>query len=338
LIKSLANDGKILFISSHTLWRNTAALPATTTCTAKEMSQRQHHAFPATLSKTFTHGHFFKQPYVEWHPDAGQCLIAQVRKKPGLPQGNLHASLMQKKSPPQGESETIRHDRATKATNRCVTICSASPHSSTSLICMPTIYVNDLAGCHLDFWVARAEDIDAIRYDNRCLIRYVRSSVGTPEGLHYAPSLDPAISGPLIEKHAVDIFESGERWAAEIKHRDTPWGSGANRVEAALRAIVAARFGDVVDDPEITPTQHCFWLAFVMHDTTPEQYLGHAIIEAQDMHCALDHARKLAMYPGSDMRVYHVHDDDASLIAQNLRNRLLTREETAQLGWTGPHQ
>jgi hypothetical protein len=203
---------------------------------------------------------------------------------------------------------------------------------------MPTIYVNDLTGCHLDFWVARAEGIDAIRDDNRCLIGYTRNADSKPEGLCYAPSLDPAISGPLIEKYAVDIFESGARWAAELKHKETPWGSGSNRVEAALRAIVAARFGDVVDDPEITPAPYCFWMAFVRHGVRPEHYLGHAIIEAQDMDGALDHARRQAMYPGSTMRVYRVNEDDASLIAQHLRNRLLTAEEAAQLGWSGSHQ
>jgi hypothetical protein len=203
---------------------------------------------------------------------------------------------------------------------------------------MPTTYVNDLTGYHLDFWVAQAEDINAIRRDNRCLISHISPSGEKSTDLCYAPSLDPDISGPLIEKHAIDFFRSGDRWAAELKHRETPWGSGTSRVEAALRAIVAARFGDVVNDPEITLPLHCFWLAFIANDIRPEQYLGHAIIEAQNMDVALDIARRQAMHPGSDTRVYRVNDDDASLIAQHIRNRLLTAEEAAQLGWSETRQ
>ncbi|MFL9923058.1 DUF2591 family protein [Herbaspirillum lusitanum] len=200
---------------------------------------------------------------------------------------------------------------------------------------MPTIYVNDLNGLHLDFWVAKAEDTDAVREGDACLINYTRSAAGTPVGERYSPTQDPDISVALIEKYQIEIFESNGRWVAELQGRDTPWGNGATQVEAALRAIVAARFGDTVEDAEIALPLQCFWLAFVAPGIEPEQFLGHAIIEARDMGAAIECARQMGMHPGSDVRVYAVNDSDADLIPSDLRNKLLSREEAARLGWGG---
>lgn len=198
---------------------------------------------------------------------------------------------------------------------------------------MTTIYVNDLSGIDLDFWVARAEGIDAVRTAQACLVAYRRNDAGALEGTPYSPTRDPQVSALLIVKHGVDIFESGGRWAAEIKGRDTPWGNGATPVEAALRAIVAARFGDAVQDAEAALPLSCFWLMFVAAGSTPPHLLGHAIIEARDMNHAMECARGLGLHPGSDVRVYRVNDDDAHHIAADMRNRLLSAEEAASLGW-----
>ncbi|KAF1038922.1 MAG: hypothetical protein GAK35_03736 [Herbaspirillum frisingense] len=196
---------------------------------------------------------------------------------------------------------------------------------------MATIYVNDLAGMHLDFWVARAENLDATRVGGACLRG---PDAGAAQGQPYSPTQDAVISNALIERYRVDVFESGGRWAAELAGHDAaPWGNGATPVEAALRAIVAARFGDTVEDEAQALPRHCFWLAFAESGAEPARLLGHAILEAADMNAAVERARQLGMHPGSDARVYRVNDEDAHHIPAAMRNRLLTSQEAAALGW-----
>jgi hypothetical protein len=190
-------------------------------------------------------------------------------------------------------------------------------------------YVNDLGGVDLDFWVARAEGLDAVRDGGRCLLGH--------GGDAYAPTRDETLSAALLARHGVETFEINGRWGAELKGRDTPWGNGATRIEAALRAIVAARFGDAVEDEEIPPPMQCFWLAFVAAGGEPARYLGHAIFEAADMDATVARARALGLHPGADLRVYRVNDEDAGHIPAQWRNRPLSGEEAAALGWqSGP--
>lgn len=186
-------------------------------------------------------------------------------------------------------------------------------------------YVNDLAGLDLDVWVARAEGLDPVRDGDRCL--------AGPQGQPYAPTRDAVISAPLLERHGVETFEIGGRWAAELKGRDTPWGNGATRIEAALRAIVAARFGDAVEDAAIAPPMLCFWLAFFAAGGEPAPCLGHAIFDAADMDVAVARARAQGLHPGADVRVYRVNDEDAHHIPAAQRNRALSLDEAADLGW-----
>lgn len=189
---------------------------------------------------------------------------------------------------------------------------------------MPTIYVNDLSGIDLDYWVARAEGLDAVREGGRCL-------AGGP----YAPGEDARLYDALVARHGIEIFEVGDRWGAELKGRDTPWGNGATRVEAALRAVVAAVFGDAVEDVDaaIAPPMLCFWLAFFAPGGEGAPCLGHAVFDAPGMDVAVERARALGLHPGSDVRVYRVNEEDAHHIPTGLRNRALSAEEAAALGW-----
>lgn len=204
--------------------------------------------------------------------------------------------------------------------------CAPSLTPSTS---MTNFYVNDLAGVHLDFWVAQAEGIAVVRHDGQCLL------AGVQAGQRYAPSADTALSDALVVKHRIETFRTGERWAAEPAGSEGPWGNGATPVEAALRAIVAAKFGDTVQDDVIPLPMMCFWLAFVASGSEPPQFVGHAIVDATGMDAAIDQARRLGLYPGTDARVYRVNDDDAHQIPAGLRGRALTAEEAASLGWQG---
>lgn len=213
---------------------------------------------------------------------------------------------------------------------------------------MSTIYINDLAGIHLDYWVARAEGLEAVREGGQCLVA----------GRRYAPTQDVQACGELVARHRVEIFDMGARWGAELPGSEAPWGNGETRTQAALRAIVAARFGDVVEDAQqeaaqsaaeaaveevvrepaphaaqVSPSLSCFWLAFMAPGGAAARSLGHALFDAPDMDAAVARARELGLHPGSDVRVYRVNDEDAHHIPADLRNRALTAGEAAGLGW-----
>lgn len=195
---------------------------------------------------------------------------------------------------------------------------------------MPHFYTNDLAGTDLDFWVGKAEGIVVVRHGGQCLLAGAQPGQAAQR---YQPTQDKTLSDALLAKHRIETFRAGERWSAELKGSDGPWGNGATPAEAALRAIVAAVYGDTVDDPDMAQPTMSFWLAFAASGSAPPRWLGHAILDAVDMDAAVAQARRLGLHPGADVRVYRVNDEDAHQIPDELRGRALSAAEAASLGW-----
>jgi hypothetical protein len=118
---------------------------------------------------------------------------------------------------------------------------------------MATHKVSELEGGQLDYWVAKAEG---------------KSSPGLYRGergetfcsLHdsvyhvYAPSTGWADGGPIIERERIAVAEARTvppSWSAWIRgvpwHDDTPDGFGPTPLIAAMRAYVAAKYGEEVE-------------------------------------------------------------------------------------------
>jgi hypothetical protein len=110
----------------------------------------------------------------------------------------------------------------------------------------------ELEGADLDYWVAQAEGLD-VRY---CSDRtYV--IVNTYQ---YSPSTRWAEGGPIIERERIELlsFRAGA-WEAQIAptegshYIDQYEGDamkGATPLVAAMRAYVASKFGEEVQDAE----------------------------------------------------------------------------------------
>jgi hypothetical protein len=103
----------------------------------------------------------------------------------------------------------------------------------------------ELTGAALDWAVAKCEGID-VEYVNdgitQCLLQI--------QGGRYAPSIDWAQGGPIIEREDICIREL-DQWYAEIQTEMTIHeGSGPTPLVAAMRCHVMANCGDEVEIPE----------------------------------------------------------------------------------------
>lgn len=119
--------------------------------------------------------------------------------------------------------------------------------------------VADLEGVELALWVGRADGADFGPDCNQgeYIITGGHSGI-TPEV--YAPHEDWAQGGPIIEKYGIAIFNGESRWAAEVRgpHIDFEWIdtttydeiTGSAPLIAAMRAFVASKFGETVDEVE----------------------------------------------------------------------------------------
>jgi hypothetical protein len=112
--------------------------------------------------------------------------------------------------------------------------------------------VSELQGAMLDYWVARAEG--KMTPSIRCGNPYY----SVPGGQHYySPSTDWSQGGPLVEREKITLEPNPyglEQWAAcHGPHDKEPiwiWINGATPLIAAMRCLVASKFGEEVPDEE----------------------------------------------------------------------------------------
>lgn len=113
---------------------------------------------------------------------------------------------------------------------------------------------SELTGALLDYWVARAEGLEVRLYrlgepTSRCwTIQDGRT------GHVFAPSTSWAQGGPIIERERIQWRDEGGTWCAGFGEGDDDdwlhYGEGETQLVAAMRAYVASKFGDEVQDVE----------------------------------------------------------------------------------------
>lgn len=135
--------------------------------------------------------------------------------------------------------------------------------------------VSELSGAQLDFWVARAEKVDAqiigrfcvFQTSNQHAIRVSESVtrkvkeksgfLGREKERHedigylYSPSQDWAQGGPIIEQEGVNLNRAEDGWVASLKRKHGNGhhvGDAEDPLVAAMRCYVASRFGDEVEE------------------------------------------------------------------------------------------
>jgi hypothetical protein len=118
--------------------------------------------------------------------------------------------------------------------------------------------VSELKGPQLDYWVARAEGRhpSELRTDEGCLVIRLNND---QLGYAYCPSENWADGGPIIEWEGLQIapYKGLDTWIAgkaDVNDPCADWHSynheqtGTTPLEAAMRCIVASKFGDEVED------------------------------------------------------------------------------------------
>ncbi|MEX3983815.1 phage protein NinX family protein [Paraburkholderia sp. EG287A] len=120
----------------------------------------------------------------------------------------------------------------------------------------------------LDFWVAKAMEVDARMSDiypngTRHMVTYYSrdEETGFLDGRSFCPSSHVSDGGALvISEHINMAFQHGQWWS-DIASRNEkyPGRFGYTHVDylvAAMRALVASRFGPEVPDNVIPPARH----------------------------------------------------------------------------------
>lgn len=124
--------------------------------------------------------------------------------------------------------------------------------------------VSELIGAELDYWVAKALADPRISMwgDSPWIEDGTGSSQGST-GRGFRPSTDWRDGGPIIERERICLSppehdtgenlegDPGDMWWAQVQYRgDTtkPQIYGPTPLVAAMRAYVASKFGDEVDD------------------------------------------------------------------------------------------
>ena len=118
---------------------------------------------------------------------------------------------------------------------------------STAYCKVKIVQVSELSGAALDYWVARALASDAQgAYTNSlgeaCIIN--NECVLPPKYRAFRPSSDWATGGAVIEDRRISIHATGEVWEAFAGTAGKQTGESA--LQAAMRAYVAAKFGEVL--------------------------------------------------------------------------------------------
>lgn len=114
---------------------------------------------------------------------------------------------------------------------------------------------SELTGALLDYWVARAEGVNATIRGGRCTENLPLQRRDIARYTDFTPSTDWAQGGPIIERECIKlmpILPSAHIWFAQITHGATVaefqiWrGQSDTPLVAAMRAYVASKFGDEV--------------------------------------------------------------------------------------------
>lgn len=117
----------------------------------------------------------------------------------------------------------------------------------------------DLTGAMLDYYVARAEGVPVAELEIRaigtlCVRNFPVAGMRVPMTLVLDYSTNWALTGPLLEKHFVEVFcnRAPLVWSGFITkykpHIHTFQESGPTPLIAICRALVRAAFGNEVDD------------------------------------------------------------------------------------------
>jgi hypothetical protein len=109
---------------------------------------------------------------------------------------------------------------------------------------------SELTGALLDYWVAKAEGLDP------CIVNDVDGIAQCTTGYFetFSPSTNWAQCGPIIDRERITILFHPEEWQASVGDyipmldNDPPHGTGTTPLIAAMRALVASKFGDEVPD------------------------------------------------------------------------------------------
>ena len=119
--------------------------------------------------------------------------------------------------------------------------------------------VSELEGAQLDYWVGKASGVTPRIMDGRCVLDLPRDPLIGPDFVSYEPSKNWTGGGPIIEREAICVFpwrpqDGPERgWAACMGGGHTESapqvdGFGSTYLIAAMRAFVASKYGESVDD------------------------------------------------------------------------------------------
>jgi hypothetical protein len=125
---------------------------------------------------------------------------------------------------------------------------------------------SELAGVALDWAVAQAQGLDYEIVDGTVVTgakRYEANSANDYYGCEfeevYAPSIDWAQGGPIIERERIKLefinerYGWGARWSTWVKvgeNETIPTEGGPTPLIAAMRCYVASKLGDEVELPE----------------------------------------------------------------------------------------
>lgn len=122
--------------------------------------------------------------------------------------------------------------------------------------------VADLTGAELDLWVAKAAGVDAVLSDvypdgsRSAVTYYSRDHDGFIDGRGYCPSSHWSDGGPLLAKLPRIRIQENDETGFSVQSFPDPYcalpiyGYGETILIAAMRALVASKFGETVTDQE----------------------------------------------------------------------------------------
>lgn len=116
------------------------------------------------------------------------------------------------------------------------------------------IKVAELKDERLDYWAAKADGKDVLIAGGMAQILYRRDANGDESYQRYSPSTDWSQGGPIIELLKPTSFyywKPTSEWTCAWGNGPR-WRTGPTALIAAMRCFVASKFGEEVDEGEIT--------------------------------------------------------------------------------------
>ncbi|MEL6237034.1 MAG: phage protein NinX family protein [Pseudomonadota bacterium] len=115
--------------------------------------------------------------------------------------------------------------------------------------------VAELEGALLDYWVARAQEVDGVFVRGKYCFYRSRGA-----DFIYSPSVDWAQGGPISERRGITATNNVAigRWKWHATETFSPylendWIGGDTQLIAAMRAVVRDEFGDEVPEMDAQP-------------------------------------------------------------------------------------